>query len=87
MNIHLTRGLLGNKVECIAEGVATYDNMMHIIHSWKEENKDKFSVAPYLQLTFDNDKIGVDFGDYSYFLTIDEFSKNELADMTKSLKH
>lgn len=87
MNIHLTRGLLGNKVECIAKGIATYDSMMHFISAWKEENKDKFSVAPYLQLTFDDDKIGVDFGDYSYFLTIDEFSKNELADMTKSLKH
>jgi len=85
MNISLTNGLGGNKVTAIATDIATYDDALDVIASWKEDNKCNYKVEPYSIMTLFDNSIGIDFGDYSTFILIDDLSEKEMLDIQQQL--
>lgn len=73
MRISTTRGIDGDKLEVLAEGVKSTSDAWKIIYDFKDKSLGKMKVEVYdriLKLD-DNSRLAVDFGNYSTFILVE----------------
>lgn len=83
MKILLTKGLGGRSTKVIDAACKTAEDAFNKINAWKESEKNggKYRICHYDRMIYDekNNKIMIDFGDYSHFILI-KCNKKEWAD-------
>ena len=70
MKLYVTKGFDGEKVHCFGE-FQSERSLNSAILNFKNNSKERYRITPYETITSTNDGKVVDFGDYSYFLKIE----------------
>ena len=85
MKLYLTKGMFGDKLETIGAETENVKNIIKHIFGWKNDdaNKKKYKIESYDRLIFGKNKIAIDFGDYMYFLLVDDMSDDQKAKFTE----
>lgn len=71
MKLYLTKGFDGEKIHSFGE-FSDEKSLNSAIFNFKNNSKGKYRTTPYETITSSNDGKIVDFGDYSYFLKIED---------------
>ena len=72
MEMWLTKGMFGEKVELVAEETDSVKTVMERLFMWKsdETNRRRYKIERYDRMLFGEEGVAVDFGDYSWFMLI-----------------
>lgn len=83
MEVWLTEGMFGKKLEKIADA-STAEDAMAKIREWKssKDTKAKYKTGLYDRLIFSESCIAVDFGSWSTFIQVDGLTRSALKQFT-----